>query len=239
MLREKTILVSERSLLFVVGGQLFDQAPNRQPRKAEIIMQKLRDKFRGNEATVNQNEYYYIRIDEAKFYDFIKDTLFSIPEFEELNLSQIEYEKGVSVHDESRPKYTVTTAYDKYNEESWRHDFIDLDAFVGNVVGKWNAIHDADCDCFLCVNQPTNSKSTLSPGESSKCMKCVVNPDMKNNYEGSREPKGKYTFSCKFDCFKSKYICCEECDDKEQCKHRCSGESESCGSSIKKKPEGE
>ena len=55
-MRKETIRISERNLMFVVGGQLFDQAPNRYPRKVETIMQKLRDAFR--EEAYNDNEYY-------------------------------------------------------------------------------------------------------------------------------------------------------------------------------------
>ena len=45
-IRDEKISISERQLMYAIGGQLFDQAPNRQPRKAEIIMAKVRDKFR-------------------------------------------------------------------------------------------------------------------------------------------------------------------------------------------------
>lgn len=66
-MRTKTIAISERSLMFVIAGQLFDQAPNRQPRKSEIIMQKFKDSFR--QQAHNDNEYYTANIEEKKFYD--------------------------------------------------------------------------------------------------------------------------------------------------------------------------
>lgn len=127
-MRQNTILVTERNLLFAIGGQLFDQAPNRQPRKVEIIMQKVRDAFRADDKCHNDNEFYSMRLPEKGVYQFIKDTLFAIPEFQELNLSQIEYENGVSVDDENRGKYSFVTRYDKYDSDSWKSDFIDLDA---------------------------------------------------------------------------------------------------------------
>ena len=130
-MRKETISVSERDLMFVVGGQLFYQAPNRYPRKVETIMQKLRDIFRSE--AYNDNEYYNVTIEPDNLYDWLKDKLFSIPEFQELNLTQEEYEKGISVDDESRPKYCLTTRYDVYDSESWKRDFIDLNAFVQNV----------------------------------------------------------------------------------------------------------
>lgn len=231
-MRTETIFINEGNIMFVIAGQLFDQAPNRQPRKAEIIMQKVRDKFRSDEHCINDNEFHSIRIEEEKLYDFLKELLFSIPEFEELNLSQVEYEKGVLVNDESRTKFSLTSRYDKYDSESWKTDFIDLDAFVRNVERVFWMIYGSEQDCFLCVNQPADVKSTLDCGDSEKCKICSVNPHLKNNYEGNRQPRGKYTFACKYDCYKHKYICCEECDEKDSCQHICDSKSEECGLSI-------
>lgn len=228
-MRQKTILVTERNLLFVIAGQLFDQAPNRHPRKAEIIMQKVRDTFRSDDKCHNDNEFYSMRLPEKEVYRFIKDMLFSIPEFQELNLSQIEYENGVSVDDESRERYSFVTRYDKYDSESWKSDFIDLDAFVRNVERMFWIIYDGEQDCFGCVNQTINSESTLACGNSEKCNFCSTNPNYVNNYESRRFPKGKYTFSCKYDCHKSRYICCEECDAKYNCQYRCDSKSDECG----------
>lgn len=232
-MRQNTVLVSERNLLFAIGGQLFDQAPNRQPRKAEIIMHKVRDAFRSDKRCNNDNEWYSMRLSEKEVYQFIKDTLFSIPEFEELNLSQIEYENGVSVDDENRAKYNFVTRYDKYDSESWKSDFIDLDAFVRNVERMFWTIYDSEQDCFGCVNQPINAESTLESGSSDKCEMCLINPKHSNNFESRRNPRGKYTFACKYDCPKSNYICCEECDDKNSCEDKCDSKSNECGLSIK------
>ena len=228
-MRQNTILVTERNLLFAIGGQLFDQAPNRQPRKVEIIMQKVRDAFRADDKCHNDNEFYSMRLPEKGVYQFIKDTLFAIPEFQELNLSQIEYENGVSVDDENRGKYSFVTRYDKYDSDSWKSDFIDLDAFVRNAERMFWTIYGSEQDCFGCINQPINSESTLGCGSSEKCADCLVNPNHTNNYESRRFPKGKYTFACKYDCPKNRYICCEECDEKDDCKDRCSSKSDECG----------
>lgn len=68
----------------------------------------------------------------------------------------------------------------------------------------------------------------FSAGNSNKCSNCTVNPTYKNNFTGSRLPRGKYTFACKYDCYKSRYICCEECDDNKNCKYKCESSSDSC-----------
>lgn len=220
-MRKESICISERNLMFSVGGQLFDQAPNRQPRNAEIIMAKVRDSFR-KEAN-NDNEYYTLRIEEGKLKDFIKNLLLSIKEFEDLNLSQIEYENKISVNDENRPKFSFSTRYDKYDSESWKSDFIDLDAFIGNVINNLYMLKQSNDDCFLCVH-----------GDTEKCNSCNINPKFKNEYECGRQPKGEYTFACKYDCFKSRYICCEECSDKNNCTKKCECNSKECGLAINK-----
>lgn len=232
-MRQNTVLVSERTLLFAIAGQLFDQAPNRQPRKAEIIMQKVREAFRADKRCNNDNEWYSMRLPEKEVYQFIYDLLFATPEFQELNLSQIEYENGVSVDDENRGKYSFVTRYDKYDSESWKSDFIDLDAFIRNVERMFWIIYDSEKDCFGCVNQPINTESSLESGNSEKCKMCLINPKHSNNFESRRIPRGKYTFACKYDCPKNRYICCEECDDKNNCEDKCDSKSNECGLSIK------
>lgn len=228
-MRKETIMVSERDLMFVVGGQLFDQAPNRYPRKVETIMQKLRDTFRSE--AYNDNEYYTVTIESDNLYDWLKDKLFSIPEFQELNFTQEEYEKGVSA-DDDRPKFTFITRYDAYDSESWRKDFIDLDAFVRNAYNRLFIVMESDADCFCCIHQDKTAESILDCGRSDFCKGCSVNPNLKNRYEGHRQPRGKFTFACKYDCFKHRYICCEECDEKEECNHRCDSKSADCGNAI-------
>lgn len=231
-MRKETICISEHNLMFVIGGQLFDQAPNRQPRKAEIIMQKVRDSFR--KKAFNDNEYYSVAVEKENIYKWIEELLFEIPEFKELNLSHIEYEKGISVDDENRPKFAIRTRYDKYDSESWKDDFIDLDAFVQNVNRMLQIIIDSDSDCFCCVHQGNNTKSTLDCGTDEECKNCSVNRNLKNNYECRRQPKGKYTFTCKYDCPKNLYICCEECEEKESCTSKCDSQSENCGNAVNK-----
>lgn len=225
-MRQKTIMINEKDLMFVIAGQLFDQAPNSQPRKAEIIMQKVRDSFR--EQACNRNEWYTVNISEDKLYDLIHDLMFAIPEFRELNLMQIEFDKGISVDDENRPPFKFSTRYDVKTSESWKYDFIDLDAFIQNVNYQYKRMFMGEQDCFLCIHQQ-GSKSALGCGNGKICKTCSVNANLKNNYESCRKPKGKYTFACKYNCFKGMYICCEECDENESCGHVCNSNSNECG----------
>lgn len=159
--------------------------------------------------------------------------LFAIPEFQELNLTQIEYDNGVSVDDDSRPEFSFNTAYDKYESESWKNDFVDLNAFVRNVVNRYWTFYDGEQDCFLCIHQDKNNRSsTLDCGNSDVCKQCIINPNLKNNFEWERKPRGQYTFACEYNCFKNKYICCEECDKKDSCAHVCDSNSNECGLKV-------
>lgn len=218
-LRRKTVLLSERNLMFVIGGQLYAQAPNHKPRKIEIIMDKIQKKFR-EDCLVSGGDWHYKYINENKLFDYVHATLFSIPEFEELNLSQNEYEAGIKVNDDSRAKYNFCSAYDVATEDSWKDDFIDLDAFVRNVdIELRTKLNDND-DCFFCINKDTE-----------ECKTCSLNKNFKSNYRGDRTPKGDYTISCAFDCVGKGYaICCVECQDKSICKFKCLGDPDSCGS---------
>lgn len=218
-MRTQTICISERNLMYCIGGQLFDQAPNRQPRKAEIIMQKVKEAFRKD--AYNDNECYALEIPKDKSYEWLKTLLMGLPEFVELNLTQVEFEKNISVDDENRPKFCFTTRYDKYDSESWKRDFIDLDAFIRNAHRMLMTLPEIQQDCFCCKH-----------GKSELCKTCLVNPDIKYHFECCRAPKGKYTFACKFNCPEHYYICCEECDKKESCSHKCDGNSDSCGNKV-------
>lgn len=231
-MRQNTICIYEHKLMYVVAGQLYDQVPNRQPRNVETIMNKLRSRFRMDDRCYNDNEFYSIRIPKSKMYDFVKDILFYIPEFMDLNLSQIEYENGVDVFDENRSKFRITSVYSKWDNESWKYDFIDLDSFVGNVVRRYFNLCVSENDCFGCIHHPKNSESTLQCGSSNECKLCVVNPNLMDNYQCRRTPRGKYTFSCKYDCPKSRQICCEECDAASDCKFKCNSKSAECGLAI-------
>ncbi|QVK17751.1 hypothetical protein KHQ81_13000 [Mycoplasmatota bacterium] len=219
-MRKETICLSERNLMFAIAGQLYDQAPNRQPRKADVIMKKVKEAFR--KIAYNSNEFYTCEVDSKKLNEFIHNLLFSIDEFRELNLSQTEFDAGVKVDDPNRGKYKFTSRYDVETPDSWKTDFIDLDAFERNVLGNLYMLKHYGEDCFCCTYEGTE-----------KCNSCKSNPKFGYHYKSSREPRGKYTFACQFDCFKSRYICCEECDEKNMCSKRCESKPDTCVLALK------
>ena len=126
------------------------------PRNLDEIISEFAYEFKSNENCVNNNEMYSIEFESNdSFNNWLEDTLKSIQAFRNLNLSQEEVDHNISVDDENRNKYNFTSAYDKYDSESWKTDFIDLDACIRNIL---NAIYfdiDHDDDCFLCMNEGT------------------------------------------------------------------------------------
>lgn len=217
-MRKESFSIHEDELLCAIAGQLYEQAPNNAPRNADIIMTRVKDKFR-EVAYLNKNFNSYsllVSVENNGLHTYIRSLMHAIPEFVDLNLSQYEYEDGVKVDDPNRKKYMIT---DRYSVVPWKNDFIDLEAFVQNVVYKLKARKSIETDCFFCVNDNTEV-----------CKTCFVNPEFKNSYECEREPKGKYTKACKYDCFKSRYICCDECQD--ICKNRCTEDCKTCQNNL-------
>ena len=216
-MRVETLLVTERDIMFAIAGQLYSQAPNHQPREADKILMSIRDKFR--DIAFADNDWYTARLTKEELRKFIEDGLKSIPEFNNLNLSQNEVDDGIGIDDE-RPKYMFTSRYSKI---PWKSDYIDLDAFTRNVYGVMIHFIDAEKDCFMCGFDRTK-----------RCETCYNNEKYTNKCGSKRELPGgsKATFACKYDCYRHYMICCEECSKRETCEHKCDGDSKTCGNDM-------
>lgn len=129
------IILSINDFVGAIAYNAYRMAPNHAPRKIEIVMEKVRNYLRENlEQPLKTDKTFWSKGFEPKeVYGFIRDMMFSIPEFKEWNLSQIEYEKGISVDDETRSEFSFSSRYDIRDEDFWKDNFIDLDAFVNNV----------------------------------------------------------------------------------------------------------
>lgn len=202
-----------------IAGVITKMAPLCKPRNLDEIISEFAYEFKSNENCVNNNEMYSIKFESNdSFNNWLEDTLKSIQAFRNLNLSQEEVDHNISVDDENRNKYNFTSAYDKYDSESWKTDFIDLDACIGNIL---NAIYfdiDHDDDCFLCMNEGTDA-----------CRECYLNPNFTNNIKYCLRPYGReYTRGCLYTCKKSKIICCYDCDKRDTCSDVCNENESTC-----------
>lgn len=138
------IILSMNDIMGAVAYNAYRMAPNHTPRKIEVVMDKAKNYLTEHlEQPFNLDKTFWSRGFERKdVYGFIHDMMFSIPEFQEWNLSQIEYEKGISVDDENRSEFSFSSRYDVRDENFWKDDFIDLDAFVNNVCRVIDAMRD-------------------------------------------------------------------------------------------------
>lgn len=135
-----------------VAGTLYRMAPRNRPRGMDKIMSYVIEQLESVCVEVVNNRYLFMTTEE--FHEWLTDMLKRCPEFCNLNLSQNEYDKDISVDDESRPKFAFTSAYDVETEDSWRDDFIDLDAAIRNIYDCIIAAHE-ETDCFLCDHAET------------------------------------------------------------------------------------
>ena len=141
---EKKWCMSLRSAVQAVMGTLYAQSPYHIPRKADIICQKFQDAFK-KDAKLYQDFYFY-EMKDKDVYGFFEKLLKDIPEFVELNLSKVEYEKGIKVDDPSRPPFGCVSRDSWIKEE---HDFVDLDAAVRNVVRLYFQVEDDEREFLL------------------------------------------------------------------------------------------
>ena len=227
-MRKPTFRVTEDIFMEAVGGMLFRQAPNHQPRNVETIMVKVRDAFRANPKCENVNEFRFMHVSSDEWMSFLKDMLWSIPEFLDLNLSQKEVEAGIKVDDENRQKFNFITREDVYDSESWKDEFIDLDAFLVNALNAICSLTTSEADCFGCSY---DSKDDLKKYTHERCKTCVRHHRYKDNFTQAPLPKDGQTISCQIACMRGcGYTCCAECkpEKKSECDMVCTSEPVRC-----------
>lgn len=214
--------ISKQELVSNMAYVIANMAPDNRPYQMDTILSKIVDKIAEleNNPVEMTGESGKTSIVQAKFDSFFgtdQIVVFSesdipqhsiafqlahyfvnsIPEIRALNLSMVEREAGFVDPDDPRRsgKYHVTTIYDKNDKDSWKTDFIDLDALVGNL-----------CTMF-------ESAGEYHTG--------VVEEEIiqtrKKHY-----PRGGIRTCCAMDCPTGKYICCIECESKDTCALSCS-----------------
>lgn len=118
--KNKHIVILKRTFIaeVVKWGIMQNPFAGQLPRKTETIVERL-------------NTLLPEFIDTTNIRAFTGEIVEMVPEIREWNLSQVEYERGVKVDDESRPPFAFASRYDQPKPE---HDFIDLDALKQNIV---------------------------------------------------------------------------------------------------------
>lgn len=190
-----------------VAGTLYRMAPRNRPRNIRDIMSFVIEN--AERQCVNSVNARHLHMTESEFRDWLDNVLKSCPEFCNLNLSQNEVDKGVSVDDESRPQFSFVSAYDVETEDSWKDDFIDLDAAIQNIYSCIMDKHE-DSDCFLCDHSD----------DTETCLYCILYyKNYKNLYEHKNTPfcSDSYDGWCNTSCPEGIAVCCKDCNKKAKC----------------------
>lgn len=171
----------------------------------------LGNKDRFPKLRYSRNPFLYMEDYEFKLW--LDETLKSCPQFEKLNLSYNEIEEGIAVDDPYRPEFTFTSGYAEDNEDSWKDDFIDLDAALGNIHYEIMRKLNADKDCITCEYNKEGSE---------KCKTCTLNPNYDNRYHHINRPFGDEIMRwCSKGCPEGIAVCCYDCQKNGDCSERC------------------
>lgn len=214
--------ISKRELVSNMAYDITKMAPDNRPYQMDTILSKIVDKIAEleNNPVKMTGESGKTFIVQAKFDSFLGDVRIavfsesviprsiiafklahyfvnSIPEIRALNLSMVEREAGIVDPDDTRRsgKYRVTTMYDMIDKDTWKTDFIDLDALVGNLSSEFESVGEY---CTGVVGEE------------------IIQTRMK------RYPRVGVRTCCAMDCPMGKYVCCVECMSKDTCAFSCS-----------------
>lgn len=214
--------ITKRELVSNMAYVITDMAPDNRPYQMDTILSKIVDKIAEleNNPVEMTGESGKTSIVQAKFDSFLGDVRIavfsesviplciiafklahyfvnSIPEIRALNLSMVEREAGIVDPDDIRRsvKYRATTMYDKIDKDTWKTDFIDLDALVGNLSSEFESVGE------YCTG--------------------VVKEEIIQTRK-KRYPRAGVRTCCAMDCPVGKYVCCVECMSKDTCAFSCS-----------------
>lgn len=127
------LCVSLDTFIDYTVGEIYHLAPYHKPRFIDEIVDEIITRFKIGCKQIGR-DFFYHEIELKDLRKFIESILMPIDKFRDLNLSQNEYEQGISVDDESRPKFHFSSAYNSTPEAD---DFVDLDACIGNIFCKY------------------------------------------------------------------------------------------------------
>ena len=155
MKNEKLCCISLNGFIRISTGWLYSLAPGHKPRFIDEIVEGMITRFKRDAQQIG-DDFFYHEINPLIIRVFVEDILIGIPQFRDLNLSNHEYGLGVGVDDPSRPAIALISRYDSIPEE---HDFMDLDACIGNIERDLYRMCTIDTKCCKnCVHYNAETK---------------------------------------------------------------------------------
>lgn len=176
--------VSNSQLIEAFTGVIYRMHPYNKPENFDKIIDALLKHLDTKAETHKGKKLTFILLEYESINDFknkLKEFLFNIKEFRQLNISKKLKDAGVEDINDSRNSGIIfSTRYDINIEDDRYKDFIDLDACVQNIVRSIDRITQFDEDCFLC--KYAKEYGSMEPGDP-RCDTCICNPNVKYKRE--------------------------------------------------------
>ena len=197
--------VSNSQLIEAFAGVIYGMHPYHKPENFDKIMDALLKRLDTKAETYKGKKLTFIMLEYESIDDFkkkLKEFLFEIKEFRQLNISKKLKDAGVEdIDDERNSGIKFSSRFDRDTEDERYTDFIDLDACIQNIVFSVNRIIQFDEDCFLC--KYTKEYGSMEPGDP-RCDTCICNPNvtykrethpmaLKPKKDWTEEEKAKYS----------------------------------------------
>ena len=197
--------VNNSQLIEAFAGVIYRMHPYHKPENVDKIMDALLKHLDTKAETYKGKKLIFIVLEYESINDFrkkLKEFLFEIKEFRQLNISKKLKDAGVEdINDDRNKGYRFSTRYDVDTEDERYTDFIDLDACIQNIVCSVDRIIQFDEDCFLC--KYTKEYGSMEPADP-RCDTCICNPNvtykrethpmaLKPRKDWTEEEKAKYS----------------------------------------------
>ena len=196
--------VNNSQLIEAFAGVIYRMHPYHKPENFDKLMDTLLEHLDTKAEIHKGKKLTFIMLEYESINDFrkkLKEFLFEIKEFRQLNISKKLKDAGVEDIDDKRNSgIKVSTSYDVNTEDDKYTDFIDLDACIQNIVCSVDRIIQFDEDCFLC--KYAKEYGSMEPADP-RCDTCICNPNvtykrethpmaLKPRKDWTEEEKAKY-----------------------------------------------
>lgn len=130
--------VTNRQLIQAVTGTIYSMHPYHKPENFDKIMDALLEFINSKAEVYNGKKLTFVILEYESINEFkkkLKEFLFGIKEFRQLNISKKLKDAGVEDIDDDRNKgFRFSDRYSVETEDERYTDFIDLDACIQNIV---------------------------------------------------------------------------------------------------------
>lgn len=179
------VRISNKKLIGGIVGVIYEMHPYHNPEGINNIVETLNkwcDETKDCSGRTNDSWKLFEWDSWNDFEKWLKEFLYNILEFRQLNISKALKDKGVKDVDDERNKgFKFTDRYTRETQDDRYYDFIDLDACIRNIINNIDIRQQMDEDCFLCKYAKEYGSTT--PSNDDRCNTCICNPKIRYNRE--------------------------------------------------------